>query len=161
HRERDRYDGALAGTVRGNFQSSAELHNSFAHASHADAGRACLGYLGQFLGRYAFSPIADVDSDVIAGPDEAKAGHGTSRVAKNIGQAFLDDAEDGGFEILRKPAEVFGQVEINGNLAAFRKAFDVPAQGRTQAGFVEQRRVEQVGNGANFRTRVTDQSNGF
>ena len=65
-------------------------------------------------------------------------------MANDVGEAFLDDAENRRFHVALQAAEIFGQVQINGNLAAFREPVDIPAQSRLQSGFVEKRRVKQV-----------------
>ena len=60
----------------------------------------------------------------------------------NIGERFLDDAENCSLHLGRKAAEILGEVEIDFDAAALRETIDVPANGGTQAGLVQQRRVQ-------------------
>ena len=78
-------------------------------------------------------------------------------MAVNVGQALLHDAENCGFHVRGEAAQVLGYFELNFDLAAFRKSLDVPVQSRAQADFVQQRRMQQVRNGADFSADLLHQ----
>src|SRR5438874_5291187 len=79
-------------------------------------------------------------------------------MAMNIGEAFLYHAEKRGFQIPRQPIKIVGHLEINSDAAASRKALYIPAESGSEASFIEQRRMKQIGNGADVRSHVLDQS---
>ena len=73
---------------------------------------------------------------------------GLPGMAMHVGQRFLHDAEDGGFTFAGQAAQVRGRFQFHRNVAAFGKFFDEPAQRGVQTHFVEQRRMQQVRDGA-------------
>ena len=68
----------------------------------------------------------------------------------NVGQGFLENAKEYEFRGARQTAEFVGDVGGQVDAAAFGEAFGVPASGGGQADFVEQRRMEQMRDGAGF-----------
>lgn len=56
----------------------------------------------------------------------------------NIGEAFLDEAENRDFHLIGKPTKLSRSLEVDFDVAALRKAVDVPAKSRCKAGYVEQ-----------------------
>ena len=62
----------------------------------------------------------------------------------NIGQAFLQNAEQGKLEGTGQPTEIFGHVETGLNAAAFRETLHIPFCGGGKTGFVQQGRMQQM-----------------
>src|SRR5262245_29927743 len=77
-----------------------------------------------------------------------------TRVPMNIPQAFLYDAEERGFYVGSKASDIIHDQQFYLNTAALLDSAHKPLQGRNQAGFVEQRRVEQV----RYSSQVLDDS---
>jgi hypothetical protein len=68
----------------------------------------------------------------------------------DIGESFLNDAEHGEFEFFIEAAEFLGDVDADGDAAAFGEQFGVRSDGGDQAGFLQQRRVEESRDEADF-----------
>ena len=82
-------------------------------------------------------------------------------MALNVGEAFLHDAEECDFDGLRQAAEVLGKDEFGFNAAAFTEAVNIFLEGGDQAKFIEQRRMQQVGEGANLAGHLLEEDAGF
>ena len=124
---------------------AAELADAFLHTLQADAGALGLAVLprGQ-----TFAPVANFEGQFAMLAGDADAGARAPGMAMHVGEGFLDDAEDGGFTFAGQAAQVRGQFQFHLNVAAFGKFFDEPAQRGAQTHFVEQRRMQQVRDGA-------------
>src|SRR3984957_7008484 len=137
------YAGAAVG-VGANFEVAAELADAFAHALEADAAT----FGRTWSGRETLAPVAHFQADFAGGASDADAGARAAGMAVHVGERFLHDAEDGGFAFAGEAAEVRRQLDFDRNVAALGKFFDEPAQRRLQTHFVEQRRMQQVRDGA-------------
>jgi hypothetical protein len=58
-------------------------------------------------------------------------------MAMDVSETFLHDAKDGSLGFRREPPQVCIQIQIDGDLASFRKSFHVPAHGREESCLVK------------------------
>jgi len=73
-----------------------------------------------------------------------------SGVTVNVGESFLENAEQSDLRVFVKAVgEVIG-AEVDVQAAALSETFYVPTSGGVQSEFVEERRMEEVGDGADF-----------
>src|SRR5450432_2634397 len=68
----------------------------------------------------------------------------------NVGERFLDNAENGRFQLPRNSSKFAIQLQADFNAAALLKSFREPADRGNQAHFIEKRRVQQIRNGSEF-----------
>ena len=68
----------------------------------------------------------------------------------NVAQRLLHDAEKRRFQFRRKTRKILRNLHDHGSAVALGEAVGQPAQGKDQPGFLEERRMEQIGNGAQF-----------
>jgi hypothetical protein len=68
----------------------------------------------------------------------------------NIGKAFLQNPEQDEFTVSGRALHSFRDIAIDLNPAAAGKSLDKPTSGGSDAGFIEQRRMQEVRCGANF-----------
>ena len=80
-----------------------------------------------------------------------------ARMAVDVGERFLHDTEECSLHVCREAAEVGREFQLNVDLAALGKTLDVPAQSRGQSQLIEQGRVKQVGDGAQFLGELLNQ----
>jgi len=92
----------------------------------------------------------NLDSDAVWKFLNTNLSDATARMAVNIAETLLDDPEDGGFNVGGEARQIVGNIDIDLDAAALRESFDVGQQRRAETGFVEQRRMQQIGDGANF-----------
>jgi hypothetical protein len=78
-------------------------------------------------------------------------------MAVNVGEALLHHAKNRRFRLSREPPEILGKIEVDSDFAAQREAIHVPAKRRGESRFVEQRRMQQVGNRAHLGGHFVDQ----
>src|SRR5713101_9038149 len=72
----------------------------------------------------------------------------------NIGKTFLYRAENSRFRLARKPPKILRKLQIDLDLAPLREALYVPAKCRSKSSFVQQGRMKQVRNRADFSTQL-------
>ena len=81
---------------------------------------------------------------------------------KHIGHGFLNDPENGGFELGAEARKILRpNYERGGDPAALGDSLEVPAQCGDQADFIEQRRMEKVRHGTHLLNRAIDALAGF
>src|SRR5262249_16794165 len=80
-----------------------------------------------------------------------------ARVAMDVGQAFLGDAEERDFDVAWQPSYVISIDEVDGDAAARGEAIAEPPQGGGEAGIVQERRGEDVGERADIPERLLHQ----
>jgi hypothetical protein len=97
--------------------------------------------------------VANFDGDEAGVAFNADRGRGGAGVTMNVGERFLNDAENGEFEFFFEAAEVFVDVDGDRDAAAFGEQFGVSADGSNQARFFKQRRMKERRNEANFANR--------
>ena len=68
----------------------------------------------------------------------------------NIREAFLQDAEQSCFHFSIQSCHVRWNFQIDLNPAALGKSFTVPASGGGESGFIQQRWVKEVRDGASL-----------
>ena len=81
---------------------------------------------------------------------EMDFGGGAAGMALDVGETFLNDAEESNFERLRQALELGIGNELGLNPAAFAEAVGVLLEGGDETKIVEERRMEQVGERADF-----------
>src|SRR5215472_7395112 len=86
------------------------------------------------------------------------SGVGALRVTVNVREAFLYNSKKSRLQVWREPTQIIGDVEINSDLAPFRETVQVRAQARCKSNFVEQRRVEQMRDGAQLLRKLLYES---
>ncbi len=79
----------------------------------------------------------------------------------DVGETFLDDAEEGDFYGLREAREIDGCEELRFDAAALAEAVDVFLEGGDEAEIVEQRRMEEIGKRADFAGHLLREGAGF
>ncbi len=122
--------------------------DALAHFEESDARREVQIILE--IEVHAFAAIGDFEADAGALANQANGGPGTAGMAMNIGQTFLHDAKEDQFVFGGKGAGGFGDVEVDGNFAAFGKTGDVPLEGGAEIAGFQRRRMEKVGKRANL-----------
>src|SRR5208283_178303 len=128
-----------AGGAGCNFEVAAELGHALTHARNAHAEACDIG-LGWAVGGklHAATVIDDLQGYRRRVFAETDGGGVAAGMALNVGEAFLNDAEEGDFDGLRQAAEVLGKAK-----------------------FIEQRRMEKVGEGADFAGHLLQKGAGF
>ena len=111
--------------------------------------------------RHAFAEVADTQGDAAVGTRDLDLGAIGLGVAVNVGEGFLNDAEQSDLDRAGEAAEVVGEIHLNVHTAASSKALDVPLDGGRESGFVEQGRVEQVRDGAGFAAGLVNELDSF
>src|SRR5258708_20660146 len=76
----------------------------------------------------------------------------------NICKTLLHGTENRRFRLTRQPLKTRGDFQIHFDLAAFGESIDVPVESGRKSRFVEQRWMEQVGDGADLSTEFLYQS---
>jgi hypothetical protein len=132
---------------------------AFAHTAEAHSG-AAVANGGEFLGGDALTEIADFDEEAGAVESDMDVRGLAAGVAVNIGQTFLDDAEDGEFQVVGQAVE-FGDGKINLNRGALLQTLDIPSQSGAEAEFIEQRGMKQIRRGAKFLIQFAGEGEGF
>src|ERR1700722_4294925 len=133
--------------------------DAFTHAAEAYAGAAVANGF-EFLGGNALAEVADFDEEAGGVESDMDVRGFAAGVAGNCGQTFLDDAEDGEFQVTGQAVE-FGDGKIDLDGGALLQAFDVPSQGGAESEFIEQRRMQQIRGGAKFLIQFTGEGEGF
>jgi len=157
--EGDADGGAVVGVCGGagvDVDLAVELEDAFAHAAETYA--AALGLeLHQFFGGDALAFVVDFENNAIDFMTEANGGAFAAGMAMHVGEAFLDDAENGQLGLAREAAEIIGDIDRNIEAAAFVEAASVPGDGFAEAAFVEKRRMEKIRGGANFLAKFSNE----
>jgi hypothetical protein len=102
--------------------------------------------------------VADFDGDQAGVAFNADRGRGGAGVTMNVGERFLNDAENGEFEFFFEAAEVFVDVDGDRDAAAFGEQFGVSGDGSDQARFFKKRRMKERRNEANFANRCASEA---
>jgi len=71
-------------------------------------------------------------------------------MAVNVSKTFLDDAKKGEFNVAREATEAGSHCEVHEKTAASFEAVDVVTNGVRDSRFVEKRRMQKIGESANF-----------
>ncbi len=128
-----------------------ELGHTFTHAWDADAETSFAGRRTAVGGKgHAVAKVDDFEGEVGFLLAETDLGGGTAGMALNVGETFLDDAEESDFEGLRETLEIGASDELRVDAAALTEALDVFLESGEKAKIVEQGRMEEIGKGADF-----------
>src|SRR6266851_4341768 len=71
-------------------------------------------------------------------------------MAMNVRQTFLDNPENGRFQIARQASESTRNFQVHFDLAALRESFQVQPQSRGKSDFIQERRMQQMRNRPHF-----------
>ena len=94
--------------------------------------------------------VPDLQDDLAGISDKPNPRTRAARVPVDVGEALLDDAEQGVFHRHRQAAELGRQIEIHGDAAAPAEAFGAPAQSRGEADLLQQWGVQEIGKRSNL-----------
>src|ERR1700730_3952191 len=111
------------------------LHAAY---SNADFGRELRKFRRE---RESSSLVFHINKNSIVIDRYAYTGGGAARVFVDIGKTFLYHSKNSGFQIAGPAKGAVGQVQIDEDSAALRKALDEGAQGREDAQLIEHGRV--------------------
>src|ERR1700688_4806198 len=84
-------------------------------------------------------------------------GRATFGMTMDVGKAFLHDPKTGDFYVVGQAAEIGGDDEVDMNFAARGISIDVGVERGDQAELVEQGRMQEVGDGADFAADFRDE----
>ena len=88
-------------------------------------------------------------------------GGGAAGVALDVGEAFLNYAEKGDFDGLGEAREIGVGEELRLDAAALTEAVNIFPEGRDEAEIVEQRRMKEIGERADFAGHLLREGAGF
>ena len=152
--EKDANGGALRAGI--DLHVTVELEDALLHAAQPNAGAPGVE-IGEFFLGDAVAIVLNFEGDLGGIAINTDASGLAAGVPVNIGEGFLDNAEDDQLHIGSKPSEVIRNGEIDFEEAAIHEAHDVPAKSAGEAAFFEQRRMEQVRSGPNLLAQLTDE----
>jgi hypothetical protein len=127
-RQRQRRPHYCSCAVRLNFQSSAQLTEAFPHSAKPYSSSARRAEFQLFVHRYAFAVILNFDENPMILLMHAYRSGSTARMTMNIGKAFLDHSKNCDFHLVREPAKLGWNIQVNFNLTAFREAIHILAK---------------------------------
>jgi len=128
-----------------------ELGHTLTHTWNADAEASFAGRRTAVGGKgHAVAKVDDFELEVGVLLAETDLGGGAAGMALNVGKTFLDDTEECDFEGLRETLEIGEGNELRFDAAALTEALDVFLESGEKAEIVEQRRMEEIGKGADF-----------
>lgn len=110
------------------FQSAAELPQALSHSAKSDTAATRFDHFALFLDRYTLATILNLNNETVTFPVKADCSGSVPRMAVDVSQTFLDDAEDGDFHIGRQAPEIGGSFQIHLDIAAFREAVYLPTK---------------------------------
>jgi hypothetical protein len=148
----EREDGTQGSTGTGRAEQikfALELGDAFAKTGDTDAQGKRGGRLGKNV-KQANTVILHFDGRGMSAALDANGGGGGAGVAVDVGERFLHDAENREFQLFFETAEFVGDMDADGNAAAFGEEFRVGSDRAGQAGFFQQRRMKERGNEADF-----------
>jgi hypothetical protein len=126
------------------------LSEPFPHTAKADSGAARYDQIVLFLLGDTLAVVENLNNQAaIPLPDAYRRG-GTAGMTVNIGEAFLNDSEDGEFRLAWEPIEIRRDLQFHFDFAALGKAIDEPAKRGGQTSHLKQRGMKQVSDRANF-----------
>src|SRR6266852_3881321 len=150
-------DGGASGAGI-DFERAAELRHSFTHAWDAYA-EARLAAVGSAVCRddHATAEVGDFKSDALRVFPEDDLGALAAGMTLDVGETFLSDAEECGFGDLRETAKASQKLKRGFDAAAFAETVDVFLEGGDEAEVVEQRRMKEIRERANFAGHLLEE----
>ena len=145
-------DGANAGAggTRVHFQASAQLGEALAHAGQADAAGVAAAEALEDIGVEAPAVVGDDEDDEVVGTEDLDVHRAGLGMAVHVGERFLENAKQSQLDLPGKTLHNLRQMQLDLNATALGKALGIPASSGVKTQFIEQRRMEQVGNGSDF-----------
>src|SRR5208337_4952609 len=141
-RARDGSPNGGAGGAGFNVEAAAELGHAFAHAGNAHAEERDVGprwVIGREL--HSVAIVSDLQGHLGKIFAKTDGGGVAAGMALNVGEALLNDAEQGDFDGLRQAAEVLRKDEFGFDAATFAEAADIFLESGDKAELIEQRRM--------------------
>ncbi len=134
------------------------MSDAFAHAGNADTEMSDIG-LGLAIGGkfHTAAEVGDLENNGRRSFEEADTGGSAAGMALNIGETLLNDAEEGDFDELGQAAEMLGKDELSFDTAAVTEAMDVFLESGDQAEFIQQGRMKEIREGADFTRHMLEQ----
>src|SRR6185437_11974194 len=127
------------------FHRTSELMHAFDHPAEADSQSVRSVATGLQRGRRnALPPVAHFEVNRTVCKHQANGRCGTFRVPMDVGQTFLKDSENCQLGVARKASDLWVDVAVDLNSAAFRETFDIPGYCRAQADFLEHWRIKKI-----------------
>ena len=121
------------------------------HTDQSDAHpRSRLAKTMEHFWLHAASIILDLQGDLSGGAEDSNVCLGGAGMPMHVGQGFLQHAEQRQFDGVRQTHRICGRVYRDLESAAPGKALDVPPCGRYHPHRIHGRRVQQIGERANF-----------
>src|ERR1700687_4936430 len=81
----------------------------------------------------------------------------TSRMTMNICEALLDHSKNCDFHLIRQPAKLIRNIQIDLDFTAFREAVHVPAKRGCETGYIKQWGMQQMRDDANLPANLFHQ----
>ena len=144
-------------------EPATKLSHALAHAGDTDAETGFVRLLRTIVGREMQAPakVDDFESDGGVFLKQANPGGRATGMALNVGEAFLDDAEQGGFDRLGQAGELRAELEASVDAAAFAEPLEVFVERGDETEIIEKRRVEKIGKSADFARHLLGEGTGF
>src|SRR5215813_1072628 len=137
-----------------NLKFATQLAHTFFHASQPDTQYTGTPAISKHLWRNPDTVIDDLQARHALADRQSNLCRPACRMTMNIGQTFLEDSKHCQFQVRRQTAEIGRDFEVRRGLAALRKSFQVPGNGRLQTQLIQHRGVHQMRNGACFLDRA-------
>jgi hypothetical protein len=80
-------------------------------------------------------------------------------VAVNVGQTLLQHAKKSQLEILGKPSQIVGHIQLDVDAAALRKTLNIPAGGGREADFIQKWGMQEVRDGSRLSNGLIEKLN--
>src|SRR5258708_2938381 len=139
-------------------QAAAYLPEPFPHPSHPTTPGACPAHPNFLFRRYTIAAILDLYANLTVRSSNANPGCRASRMAMNIRETLLHGPENRRLGLAIEPPKIRGNLQIHFDLATLGESLCVPTESRSKSGFVQQRRMEQVGDRADLLAEFSYQS---
>src|SRR5208282_2972651 len=143
--------------ARFDLQSPSQLRHPFAHANDSDAESSArfVELLARSLGNAA-PLIAYLQHDPGRLSVQANASRAAAGMPLNVGQAFLDDPEEGRLSFLGQPAKSGRNSHLHPDAAPLAESLSVFLYCGGQSQLIEQRRMQQVRECADLAGHVLE-----
>src|SRR5580704_425296 len=104
------------------------MADALTHSSNSNTGTMALNLREPFC-RYPFAFILNLQRDALSRARKSYRRSLTAGVSMNIRQAFLYNAENRDFHVVRQSSEVLRNYKVTFQTATFRQALGIPIEG--------------------------------
>ncbi|HEY0701675.1 MAG TPA: hypothetical protein VGD60_02810 [Candidatus Acidoferrales bacterium] len=157
-REHDSHGGAGTGRTK-NVKLALKLRDPLTHARDSDAERYGIRGFGQNV-KQTDAIVPDFHRHRVRVAFDTHGHGGGPGVTVNIGERFLDDAENSEFEFLFEAAEVISKVYGDGDTSTFGKELGIGSNRRHQTGFLQEWWMQERRDEADFAHGGAGQAGG-